>query len=321
MITPLPKIYALGTKETENIFEGVIEVTEKIDGSQFIFGKIDGSLRMRSKGVMLTHGHMMAGGNMFITAMNYAQDIIDKLPDNVVFYCEYLQKPKHNCLGYERVPKNNLMLLAAKEYCGTTSLGSLFSVGGGTGGTQDTIVTFTRQHLLELANQLDIELVPLLDLRTVGINNEQLSVLLNNISVLGNEKIEGVVIHNVTSGLRAKYVSERFKERHGAGKIKTDNLTWEKFANSFYKNEARWNKAVQHLRDKGQLLGEPKDIGALIKEVKADIIEEHYSEIKEALHKFFVSPLLAKSTHGLAEYYKDKLAADYFEKEYEKGNI
>lgn len=45
MIKAFPKIFALGTQYTEGIFDSEVEITEKIDGSQFNFGKIEGSPR------------------------------------------------------------------------------------------------------------------------------------------------------------------------------------------------------------------------------------------------------------------------------------
>jgi hypothetical protein len=50
---PFPKIFALGTMYIRDIFEGAVEITEKIDGSQFVFGMIDGKLQLRSKGAVL----------------------------------------------------------------------------------------------------------------------------------------------------------------------------------------------------------------------------------------------------------------------------
>lgn len=46
-----------------------------------------------------------------------------------------------------------------------------------------------------------------------------------------------------------------------------------------YRTEARWQKAVQHLRDEGKLLGEPKDIGPLMAEIWRDLVEEEKAEL------------------------------------------
>ena len=40
------KIFNLGHKETEALFDGPVVVEEKIDGSQFSFGSINGELNL-----------------------------------------------------------------------------------------------------------------------------------------------------------------------------------------------------------------------------------------------------------------------------------
>lgn len=37
-----PKIFAVGTSYIQDLLNGEVEVTEKVDGSQFVFGKING---------------------------------------------------------------------------------------------------------------------------------------------------------------------------------------------------------------------------------------------------------------------------------------
>ena len=107
MISAFPKIFAIGTDYISRIFDNEVEVTEKIDGSQFVFGRVKGELYMRSKGQQL---YIDNPEKMFREGMEYVASIEDRLPDDTIFYCEYLKKPKHNTLAYERVPKNHLML-------------------------------------------------------------------------------------------------------------------------------------------------------------------------------------------------------------------
>ena len=90
MVTAFPKIFAIGTDYIKDIFQEEVEITEKVDGSQFVFGKIDGDLSMRSKGcIQYEEKH----DNMFNLACDYVVSIQDRLPDNTVFYAEYLSKP------------------------------------------------------------------------------------------------------------------------------------------------------------------------------------------------------------------------------------
>ena len=53
MIPPFPKIFTIGTRYVQNIFDDEVEITEKIDGSQFCFGKINSTVYVRSKGATL----------------------------------------------------------------------------------------------------------------------------------------------------------------------------------------------------------------------------------------------------------------------------
>ena len=107
-------------------------------------------------------------------------------------------------------------------------------------------------------------------------------------------------------------MSEAFKEKHQSwGKENTGKGKWETFKESF-RTEARWNKAVQHLRDNGELENAPRDIGVLIKEVHRDIQEEEMDEIKKFLWDELGKDLLRKSTAGFPEWYKEKLLKNSF---------
>lgn len=129
---------------------------------------------------------------------------------------------------------------------------------------------------------------------------------------------EGVVIKNYSQHTSigdpticcGKYVRESFKERHKK-EWKTEGDSVQAFIDSF-RNEARWNKAVQHLRDKGELENSPRDIGKVIKEIQVDIVEEEKEEIKEFFYKHFSKRIFRKATAGVAEWYKDKLLGKVF---------
>lgn len=298
-IKAFPKIFALGTDYVSHIADNEVEITEKIDGSQFSFGKIDGNLMTRSKGCMIFEGE---NNKMFNLATDYVRSIAEKIPDNTVFYCEYLQKPKHNSLTYERVPKNNLILF----------------------GVCDNTDKFISEHdeLLKFGELLDIEVVPLIYKGKIELKDlEFYDRLLKKPSVLGGAEIEGFVIKNYQQAfllggqpipvMSAKYVSENFKEVHRNtwGMENESKSKWGLFIEG-YKTEARWLKSVQHLKDVGNLDGSPKDIGNLINEVKKDIEIEEKEIIKEFLWKEYSGELLRKSTQGLPEWYKRYLISN-----------
>lgn len=292
-IKAFPKIFALGTDYVSLIANNEVEITEKIDGSQFAFGKIDGNLMTRSKGCMIFEGE---NNKMFNIATSYVKSIEHLIPDNTIFYCEYLQKPKHNSLEYERTPKNNLILFGV---CDNT----------------DKFIS-RYEDLLKFGELLDIEVVPLLYKGMIELKNiDFFDSLLERESVLGKVKIEGFVVKNYDQPfllggqpiplMAGKYVSENFKEVHRNtwGVENESKSKWGLFMES-YKTEARWLKSVQHLQDKNELENSPKDIGRLLEEVRKDIIEEEKEIIKDFLWKEYSGELLRKATGGFPEWYK-----------------
>ena len=295
---PFPKIFALGTRYVADIFnDGWVEVTEKVDGSQFAFGNLDGELVCRSKGVTL---NIDEPEKMFAKAVKTAKDIfkIGLAVQGYMFYCEYLQTPKHNTLSYNRCPQNHLALFGIKRPDGTLCANHAF--------------------LENVADTIGIDVVPVLA-EGSGVTVGTVKGLLETESFLGGQKVEGVVVKKYNQWywpvgdkefpvLAAKYVSEKFKEKHSSswGKDHTSKGSWDAYRDS-YCTEARWQKAVQHLKEDGKLLEDPKDIGPLMKEVQEDIQTESKEDIERFLWKTFGRDLLRQSTRGLAEWYKDSL--------------
>ena len=292
MISSFPKIFAIGNDRISDIFFDEVEVTEKIDGSQFCWGKINGELHFRSKGAVLYKENPQ---KMFREGIEYIISIKDRLPNGIVFYSEYLQKPKHNVLAYDRIPKNNIALFGAIDY--------------------------TKQMMIsdywKYANQLEIDRVPILRIGKVN-NVEELHTLLDKESVLGGPKIEGIVIKNYKKELfiggvllplmSGKYVSEKFKEVHNRDwkKGHTTKGRFELFKESF-RTEARWEKAIQHMRERGELENDPRDIGKLIKEIQDDIETEEKENIKEYLYKEFKREIMSSAIKGFPIWYKNRL--------------
>jgi hypothetical protein len=138
--------------------------------------------------------------------------------------------------------------------------------------------------------------------------------------VLGGQKVEGIVIKNHRrfgvdgKALMGKWVSEAFKEVHrrdwkktqpGSGDV-LDRIGQE------YRSKARWQKAILHLAERGELKTGPEDIGALIREVRRDIEEECRDEIATELFDWAKGHVMRKATAGLPEWYKEQLAALQF---------
>ena len=83
-----PKIYTLGDKRAEAVLTPgvIISVTEKIDGSQFSFGKVDGVFRMYSKHKEITLDN--DSDKMFNLAKDYIRNFVKKMPENTIFHCK-----------------------------------------------------------------------------------------------------------------------------------------------------------------------------------------------------------------------------------------
>ena len=292
MLKAFPKIYALGSAYIPSIFDEPVEVTEKIDGSQFVFGKVGGEVQCRSKGAEIFIDNP---NKMFSRAVDTVRNM--DLPDNTIFYTEYLMRPKHNILSYDNIPTNHLALFGVSDP-----------------ERENLIADHTR--LAGYAQALGIDVVPCLHKGT--LKPDAALAFLEKDSYLGGTKIEGIVVKNYKQCLiceqpyplmAGKFVSEKFKEKHAKDwkKENTAGGRWD-VVKSQYRTEARWLKAVQHLREAGQLLGEPKDIGSLIKEVQHDISQEEGEAIKEILWGLYGKDLLRRSTAGLPEWYKEQLA-------------
>jgi len=290
------KIYALGHPALKSLLHGPVSIQEKVDGSQLSFAKLNDRLRIRSKGREI---FVEAPDAMFKAGVEYVQSIQDKLVEGWVYRCEYLRVPKHNSLCYTRIPLNHIVLYDVMTQRETY-------------GNRNSIET--------AAKLLDIE--PVQHLFEGEMDLHSFQILMNTESSLGGQKIEGLVIKNYSEFcqktghvLMGKYVSEHFKEVHNK-EWKLNNPGRQDIMVGLigkYKTDARWEKAVFHLRDEGLLQNAPQDIGALMKLVAPDVAAEHKEEIQQELWKYFWPQLSRALTAGLAEWYKQRLVTKQFE--------
>jgi len=133
-----PKIFAIGDRHIQEIFSDFVEITEKVDGSQFGFGKNEAGLLCRSKGQML---NLEAPEKMFNEAVDYVKSIENSIRPNNTYYSEYLKKPKHNTLAYDHIPQNHLALF---------------------GWIRDGVWVDSHEALWDEADRLGVDVVPIL---------------------------------------------------------------------------------------------------------------------------------------------------------------
>lgn len=300
-----PSVYAIGHRYLQDLLLDSVLVEEKVDGSQFSFGKFQGEdgefLRCRSKGCQL---NVDAPEKMFAEAVTTSKELFPLLKTGWTYRAEYLKIPKHNTLAYERIPFKHLILFDINP-------------------SEECYLSYEEKK--EEAERLGLEIVPILHYGKVE-SLEHFHSFLERQSCLGGQKIEGVVIKNYNrfgldkKVLMGKYVSEAFKEVH-AGDWKERNPgqgdILQKLVHK-YKTPARWAKAVQHLKEVGKIEDSPRDIGLIIREVPNDVKAECEAEIKADLMAWAWPHIQRGLTGGVAEWYKEELLKKQFNAHHNK---
>jgi hypothetical protein len=304
-----PSSYNIGHRVLRDFFDHEIVVEEKVDGSQFSFGKfpiinpdtgddLGDEIRVRSKGAVFP---IDAPPKMFKAATDTVLRLAPLLTLGYTYRGEFLSKPKHNSLAYNRTPLGHIILF---DVCRE----------------EEDYLSYEEKAAEAL--RLGLECVPKLFEGKIE-SPVPLRDFFQLESVLGGQKIEGVVCkpkaRNVFGTdkklLLGKFVSEAFKEVHSktwgeANPTQQDFLL--KLIDS-YTTPARWNKAVFRLRDEGVLEDSPKDIGKLIASIPGDIKKECEEELKEKLFAHFWPQIRRGVVRGFPEFYKQTLLEKQFE--------
>ncbi len=292
-----PKLWALGHPNISMIFAEPVVIEEKVDGSQFSFGEIDGILRARSKNVEI---NLDDAPDLFAPAVETVRRLHSegKLIPDWTYRGEAIRSRKHNSLTYKTVPPGNVVL---------------FDIATG----HEAYLGYDEKA--NVAVRMGLWLAPKL-FEGVVSSVADLNALMDRESFLGGAKIEGLVVKNNArfgydgKPLFGKRVSSAFKEINNANwremKVTSGDII-DKLA-ARYATEQRWQKAVQHLRDAGTLQHAPQDIGPLMKEVNLDVLAECKEEIKEIVFKWAWEKLSRRLTHGLPMWWKAQLMFQQF---------
>ncbi len=286
------KVHATHHKEIIGVFDGFIEVEEKVDGSQFrIEIHDDGSIHCGSH-----HQEVSNVDSMFKRGTDSAQEVFKEMvmrpQDRVEVFAEYLSKPKHGKIPYQRVPENLFIVF-------------------------DVIVNgvyLRRDEKEAFCSDYGLEVVPLLwSGEGKDFTEEKKLELLKSQSILGHQagydKIEGMVIKNYdkTYGVGeehslyghfmcTKIVNVDYQEVKKISKVKGQGV--EDLKESLC-TPARWEKAKIHLEERGELTGDMKDIALFMKEVMLDVKTEEMENIKDKLWDIYGKDILKASTQGL----------------------
>lgn len=290
-----PKIWNMGHPAITALFSDRVVIEEKVDGSQFSFGVFGGELRCKSKG---KDQHPDAPDKMFLAAIASVRERAHLLVDGWTYRGEYLMKPSHNTLSYDRIPAGHVVLFDVNP-------------------AQHQFLQPDARD--EEAKRIGLESIPVYFHGVIETLND-LEPYIKRTSYLGGPQVEGVVVKNYHRygqdghPLFGKHVREDFKEQHKekwgeSNPGQADILT---ALGKRYQAPTRWQKAIQRLRDNGELANEPKDIGLLLREVQRDLNEEIRAEVADALLKWAMPHVLRTSIRGLPEWYKQKLLERQF---------
>lgn len=287
MLPPYAQSFHLGHRYLERLLDGPVVVQEKYDGSQFSFGVVDGCLSFRSKG---TQVFPEQPDKLFEKVVNTVGAVdLQRIP-GAIYRGESLRARKHNALEYDRMPKGGFVLYDV-EMAGQYYLDP----------------QLTRQEALRLS----VEPCQLLwEGYGKDLDEAMLGVFLNMSSSLGGP-LEGIVIKNYTQFgvdkkfLLGKLVRPEFKEAHKAAwNVGADPI--DKIIGR-YTTPMRWEKAIQHVRERGELTESVQDIGTLLVEIKEDVLKEHADDIKDALFAHYRGRITRGLTSGFPAWYKQRL--------------
>jgi hypothetical protein len=268
-----------------------------VHNSQISFG-IDntGELSARSRGAQIN----LLDAGMFDKGAEAINKLRSILTPGYTYRGEYLRTRRHNVIAYSREPISNIILFDIDK------------------GEQDYMLP---EDLVAEAARIGLECVPLLATYTHMPALSTLEKLLEKDSILGNSKVEGIVLkrydlfgtdHKVIMG---KLVREDFKETHR--QVWGDqNPSQKEFITKViekYGTPMRWQKAVQHLTEMGVISGIPQDIPFIMKEIGEDVFRECKDIIAEELFLHFWNTQIKRGlTHGMPDWYKEQLRREQF---------
>lgn len=280
-----PKIAHVGHREFSVMSSSQVDIEEKVDGSQISFGVIDGNIFVWSKSQEVD----LQKPGMFTKAVATVTSLQPLLRDGYTYRGEYVQNPRHNVLVYDRAPEKFIILFDVMDSDGRYLNGDMKTIE---------------------ASRIGLELVPLL--YKGAYRRDILEGLLEQRSILGGQKVEGVVVKPHDRSIIGKYVSPAFKELM-TGKKSTPRPPREAIIDSLVAElatDARWQKAVIHLRERGELTETKRDIGPLMKEAGKDMHDETAAYVRERLFSWAWPQISKAALRSLPDWYSRQLETE-----------
>lgn len=278
---------------------------EKLDGSQLSFCVTDTGMAFYNRGAEINQNEP---GWVFEAAISALSTLRSKLTPGYMYHGECITKCRHNVVTYGRVPKFYFVLFDVQHQGDGHFMG--------------------RPSMEFEAAVIGLEVVQLLWQNENGDVQpaETIERLLESFESMlgGTEKPEGIILKHPTynknagedapprlSATKIKFVRDHFKEEHRRPKKKdravpavplTAEQSLERIM-SWFPKEARWNKAVHRLRDRGVITGLPenaiKERNTIITEARRDFKEECKESLKDLLWAEFGQRLTQSITDGM----------------------
>lgn len=289
----LGKVERYGARPEHRLLgeQAIVRVDEKIDGSQIQFGVFNGELRIESKS---REQHVDNPDKMFKPGVDAIVERASVLRCNYTYIGEYLMKPHHNVLTYDRVPMGNIVVFDIVHPNGQTL-------------PPGELEYEVERSSFEL---IQFEMMDALDAIRIGQTTPSYFK-----SQLGGPS-EGIVVKTLgklDERIVAKFVSDQFKEVKGdrtsrniANPGKNVAVT---MANK-YCPSARFLKAVQRMKEDGLWTGSMRDIPKLRELVARDLSEECGEQIKAELYELYRKEIQKAALQPVAAWYEQYLFND-----------
>lgn len=251
------KIKALGTLETEGIFEGKVVIQSKVDGANFCFFVEDDKLMVASRNMVMIDKKNSGNWKAILPVTEAFNKYKDKFNPNYLYYSESMQKHTitydeiSDIVCYDILNIETGLFLDWKE-----AKKEFESIG----------LPFIHVHFERDSSKITVD---------------EIKECIQH-SPYKKDGDEGVVIKNYDRQLFAKIVTDDFKEKNRAVFKGTNQPPKEGNSTiiiaSTYSTDARIEKMIHKLVDEGHKL-DMSMIPVLFNSVAEDIFEENAVEI------------------------------------------
>lgn len=273
------KVHRLGSKEHGGFDESQpVVVQEKVDGSQFAFHlTADGGVACYSR-TREIEGH----DPMFAMACATAKASAQHLTIGHLYVGEALSGRRQNVLMYDRAPRGGLVLFEVQDEAAKS-------------------VVFDCR---DLADRIGCDAVAIIYEGAMPSKDELRAMATGHSATLGGQR-EGIVVKQANPYSRCKIVADNFAEVKIIKAEKAESPV--AGIGQAFAQPARFEKALQHLKEQGKIKGDNSDIRLLIDEVRRDMFDEEKAAISDALFSVFAKDVARAAVAPVAKWYMNRL--------------